>query len=222
MITWFDVLYSFGMGLFAGTAAIIATIAIEKLGGILGGVIGSAPMTTIASAAGVAYVTQSPEAVSDVMFTFPTGMLINVLVLLIWRQAPSVVPRHWSLSLKLSSVLCVSLLAWLVLVAAVVLGVNQFMREYISVMIIGSVAAGLMLVVGLLTVFLQPLPAPRGVNSVTLGMHLARGLLAGGANFVAGLIVKTNPIAAGFAASFPAIFLTTMMRYVAHPCIHLD
>jgi len=215
MIGWLDVVYALVMGVFAGAVAIIATVAIERFGGIVGGVISSSPTTIIATAVGVAYVTQSTRSVTDAMFTIPTGMLIDVLVLLVWRQAPSVLPQEWSLTSKLASVVVASLLGWFALVCLVVFGVGHHAREHVSTIILGSVTAGIMLLVGLLTVFLQPLPAPKGVYSVSVGMHAARGLLAGSAIFVSGLLAKIDPIAAGFAASFPAIFTTTMVRCVA-------
>jgi hypothetical protein len=163
-------------------------------------------------------VTRSEQAVNSTMFAVPTGLLLNVFVLLIWRQAPTFLPRHWELLSKLLAVLVASLLGWFVLALAFVFGLELIIdngghARNIN-MIIGSLAAVSSLVVGLATVIVMPLPAPKGVNRVGIVMLIARGVLAGSAIFVSGIISKIDPIAAGFAATFPSIFTTTMARYV--------
>ena len=62
--------------LFAGIVAILVTVAIEKFGGIIGGVLGTIPSTIIPAAAGV-YSIDGTESLRDSMSMVPIGMLMN-------------------------------------------------------------------------------------------------------------------------------------------------
>eukprot|EP01087_Luapelamoeba_hula_P013366 TRINITY_DN3816_c1_g1_i1.p1 TRINITY_DN3816_c1_g1~~TRINITY_DN3816_c1_g1_i1.p1 ORF type:complete len:327 (-),score=52.70 TRINITY_DN3816_c1_g1_i1:5-985(-) len=207
--SWTDFGLSCLMGVAAAIVAIIATVAIERLGGVVGGIISTSPTTIIATALGIAYQTQSKAAVMNAMFSVPTGMFINILVLFVWRQAPTYTPERWPLAVKLLAVLSVSLSGWAVLASAVVFGLN--MALHVSNVAMGAVAMGVTGAVGWLTVMLMSLPAPKGSRPVSAAMLCARGVMAGLAIFVSGMLARVDPVAAGFASSFPAIFTTAMV-----------
>ena len=70
-------------GLFAGLVAILVTVAIEKFGGLIGGVLGTIPSTIIPAAAGV-YAIDGEETLVASMSVVPLGMLINGMFLGVW------------------------------------------------------------------------------------------------------------------------------------------
>ncbi len=71
---------------------------------------------------------------------------------------------------------------------------------------------------GLLLVLLQPVPAPKGKKQVNWLVLLCRGVLACVAVAGAVAISTLNPIVAGIASTFPALFLTTMARVCLFWC----
>lgn len=197
MIELSDVWHSLLMGIFAAMAATGATVAIERLGGIVGGVISSMPTTILPTAIGLA-LTVPADAVKDALTAVPTGMLINVLVLLCWRQLPPFLPDSWSKNQKLVAILTASLGMWLIFVLLLVFVVRNELG--VSGEILGWLCTAATVILGWGAVLLQPLPAPKGSNPVSINTLLARGLLAGAAVFTAGMIAKVNSYAAGFAS----------------------
>ena len=195
--------------LFAGLLAISVTIAIERLGGAKGGLLGTLPSTIIPAAIGLSVASPTLAAFQDALFMTPAGMLINAVFLLLWRIIPPRLPSA-SPGLRLAMCLCVSLIAWLAMAAgvikltqwALVLGVTS------STMALWGIGAGL--VVGMAGARNSP-PAPPVNKTVGLGIILARGLVASGSIGAAvWLGANAGPMVAGMAAVFPAIFVTTM------------
>jgi hypothetical protein len=197
MILGSDVWHSLLMAFFAALAATGATVAIERLGGIVGGVISSMPTTIIPTAIGLAFAV-SNESVKDAMTAVPTGMLINVMVLFSWRQLPPYLPDRLSKNQKLGVMIAASLGIWFLAVCLLVFVVRNSLG--VSGEILGWVCAVVTVVFGWAAVLLQPLPAPKGKNSVSIQTLLVRGILAGAAIFCAGMIAKVNSYAAGFAS----------------------
>ena len=58
-------------GIFAGLVAILVTVAIEKFGGFIGGVLGTVPSTIIPAAAGV-YALEGDESLTCLLYTSPS------------------------------------------------------------------------------------------------------------------------------------------------------
>ena len=98
-------------GVFAGLVAILVTVAIEKFGGFIGGVLGTVPSTIIPAAAGV-YVLEGDEALTASMSVVPIGMLINGMFLGVWIILPKYIARE---SFKLPLTVVSSLLTWAIL-----------------------------------------------------------------------------------------------------------
>lgn len=208
MIEASDVWHSLLMGIFAAVAATGATVAIERLGGIVGGVISSMPTTIVPTAVGLALAV-STDSVKEAMLAVPTGMLINVAVLFSWRQLPPYLPVSFSSNQRLGMMIGASLGIWFLAVVLLVFVVRNTLG--VSGEMLGWSCAAVTVIFGWAAVLLQPLPAPKGANKVSIQTLLVRGLLAGAAIFSAGMIAKVNSYAAGFASMFPAIFTTTMV-----------
>ena len=98
-------------GIFAGLVAIFVTVAIEKFGGFVGGVLGTVPSTIIPAAAGV-YALEGDESLTASMSVVPIGMLINGVFLGVWIILPKYIASD---RLKLPITVVVSLLTWAVI-----------------------------------------------------------------------------------------------------------
>ena len=192
---------------YAGIVAIGATVAIERLGGRLGGLIGSIPTTIIPASLGFWWAAESTPLFRDSLYAVPAGMVVNAIFLYCWRVLPRRLPIE-SLRLRLAAVVALSLLGW-GLCAAILMAAMWTLPLpllWIAVLLCaGQVLFGLWACRG------NP-PAPRGSRSVGPGTLLARGVLAataiGFSVWMAGLGIV---LLAGIASVFPAIFLTTMV-----------
>jgi len=189
-----------GAAFFAAFVAIAVTVAIEKFGGRLGGLIGTLPSTIVPASIG--FYSES-EDFNQAMWAVPIGMAVNVLFLWSWRWLPSVVTGHK----RLSKVLALSLLIWGLTALAAMFFLNQasFSLESIAWLTTLSIAAA-----GCWACKRTP-PTPKKASPVGPAALFSRGLLAGVAIAVAVLLSKENPLLAGMASVFPAIFLTTMV-----------
>ena len=98
-------------GVFAGLVAILVTVAIERFGGFIGGVLGTIPSTIIPAAAGV-YAIEGEESLIASMSVVPIGMLINGMFLGVWIVFPKYINKT---NLKLPITILISLCTWAVL-----------------------------------------------------------------------------------------------------------
>jgi hypothetical protein len=192
--------------LFAGAVAIGVTVAIERWGGRTGGLLGTLPSTVVPASLGVYSEAESVSAFRDAMWAIPAGMLLSGLFLWLWRVLPPRLPAA-GLRARLTGMILLSLSAW---AAAATLAVLAMARVS-NLLVVGIGLTIATASVGIL-VARRRVPAPRGTRKVGVATLLARGVLAataiGGAVTLAAL---GGPLAAGVAACFPAIFLTTMV-----------
>jgi hypothetical protein len=196
-------------GLFAGCVAIGVTTAIERFGGQVGGVLGSSPTTIIAACVGLSSRLSGDDLIAS-MFSVPPGMLVDAGFLLVWRLLPPRLPSLWSFKRKLATMVGCSLSVW-VLGALVVVSLNvQGFTSLQQTIAFGCACTAILATVGIVTCF-TPIEAPKGTNAVPLKALLLRGCVAFVAITVAVLISKLSDVAAGFASTFPAIFITSMV-----------
>jgi len=100
------------MAFFAGTVAIGATMAIERWGGTLGGLLGTIPSTIVPASLGLFSQSPNVEAYTEAMDLVPAGMLLNVLFLYVWRVVPARLPSR-SMASALALMTILSLSFWL-------------------------------------------------------------------------------------------------------------
>jgi hypothetical protein len=193
--------------LFAGFVAIAACMAIEKFGGRLGGLLGSAPTTIVPASLGFWWSAATPDIARDALFAVPPGMMVTALFLYCWRVIPPRLPAG-SVGMRLLLMTCASLGIWGLAATGLILTMDQNlipMFTFGSLFFAGQIAFGLWACLG------NP-PAPQGQHSVSPIILLARGLLAAGAIGLAVWFASLGiPLVAGVASVFPAIFLTTML-----------
>lgn len=193
----------------AGLVAIGATVAVERFGGRLGGILGSLPTTIVPASLGLA-AAGSGAAVHDAMAVVPVGMALNAGFLWLWRVIPPHLPAS-SLPVRLAVMTALSIGAWFIAALVTVVGTDWLVARGVSVAWLGAVAALGLMLAGLAMCRDLP-PAPRGTRRVGPLTLLMRGVLAATAIGTAlALAHFVGPVAAGVASVFPAIFVTTMV-----------
>ena len=194
-------------GVFAGLVAILVTVAIERFGGFIGGVLGTIPSTIIPAAAGV-YAIEGEQSLIASMSVVPIGMLINGMFLGVWIVFPKYIKKD---NLKLPITTLVSLGTWAILAFISLLIARQVTDGMISEVTLGII--GLVALAILAIRFnIRSRDAPKGKNKVPLVILSIRGIAAGLA--IAACLVLAElglPFVAGLASAFPAIFLTSMV-----------
>lgn len=200
--------------LLAGAVAILVTIAIERFGGVLGGILGTLPTTIVPASLGLW--DGDGTRFASAMGIVPAGMLLNALFLWLWRVVPPRLSARHGLGLRLVQMSAISLGAWFIAALGLVLALQQLPESTAGWRVQPEMALGgltLVLIVGVgLAATWTPRPAPSGRKRVGASAMLLRGTLAAGAIGVAVLLKDTGgPLAAGMASVFPAIFITTMV-----------
>jgi len=193
--------------LLAGVVATAVTVAIEKWGGLVGGLLGTAPSTIVPAGIGM-YLAGGEAALVASMSIVPLGMLLNALFLGAWLVLPRWLggkskPLLWT---SLGALAFWGVLGLLMLV--LVDGVLASSMDEQGLALFGSV----MLFITAVVFNRRPNPTPKGTNAVSKTVLIARGTMAaiaiGLAVWLAGL---GYPLLAGLASVFPAIFLTSMV-----------
>ncbi|MGB0645807.1 MAG: hypothetical protein ACPGQS_01470 [Bradymonadia bacterium] len=193
--------------LFAGLVAILATVAIERFGGKLGGVLATLPTTIIPASLGFWYLSESNEDFIVAMWSVPIGMLLDAAFLHSWRWIPPIMTMNNPM-LRLAGVVLGTLSFWFVLAFVVVTALQDFLGY-----IYWFGGGALLFQVGY-GVYASPgggskASEAKRVPWLTL---LLRGVMAGTAIAIATWIIAVgHPVFAGVASVFPAIFLTIMV-----------
>jgi hypothetical protein len=184
----------------AGFVAILATISVERMGGLWGGVLASIPTTIVPAAVGFYY---AKDGFVAPLLAVPFGMLVNAFFLYSWRILPSriSVDSFW---IRLMSMVILSLSIWMICALA-----SVWLQNYYSSLLLSILMTVFQLLLGIWACAHNP-PAPKGSKKVGLGALLIRGVLAGTAIGVAITLSHLGALA-GIASVFPAIFLTTMV-----------
>ncbi len=200
---WTSVLLS---AVFAGVVATAVTVAIEKWGGLIGGLLGTVPSTIVPAGIGM-YVAGGEDVLVMSMSVVPLGMLLNALFLGAWV----VIPRWFPDAPYLLVLTTVGALAFWSLLGMVFLVAVDETTSYLNLQQLAL--SGLALLVATAVVFnRRPQPTPKGTNRVSTLVLVARGVMAATAIGIAvGLSGLGFPTLAGLASVFPAIFLTSMV-----------
>lgn len=222
-------------GLFAGLVAICVTRAVEVLGPVRGGILGTLPTTAVPAALGLALRALEPDGsglpgLTQALFSIPPGMLVNSFFLLAWRYWPSRLPPHFSFWQRLLAQVGISLGVWAVGAGIIVLLSRSLLTSVTSVVVFGCLCTVGLAAVGVYATALPrylprvlaqlrgtapavtlPPPPPHVAKPVKPVVLAARGVMACAAIGGAVSLSKVHEVVAGFTSTFPAIFLTTMV-----------
>jgi hypothetical protein len=194
----------------AGAVAVAVTAAIERWGGVVGGLLGTLPTTIVPASLGILAASDRPEVFAAAMGAVPVGMLANAAFLWTWRVLPPRLPDG-PLSVRLAAVLGAALSVWALLAAACVGGLAAARGSGLSPLWLGGIALVVNVGAGVAATR-RAVPAPIGRNRISLGTILARAVLAAAAVGGATALAWTGDgLVAGVASVFPAIFVTTMV-----------
>jgi len=194
----------------AGSVAIAVTVAVERWGGRVGGILSTLPTTIVPASIGIAASADSPEAFRTAMASVPAGMLLNAGFLWLWRVLPPRLPDQPA-GLRLVTVTALSLGAW-ALGAVLVVSGGQLARDQGLPPLLLGLGTTLLIGVAGVAACVRPVPAPTGRRRVGPVALLGRGVLAAGAIGLSVLVAASgHPLLAGVASVFPAIFLTSMV-----------
>tara|TARA_Y100000814_G_scaffold79251_1_gene51494 strand:+ start:561 stop:1391 length:831 start_codon:yes stop_codon:yes gene_type:complete len=189
----------------AGLVAIAVTVAIEKFGGVIGGILGTVPTTIVPAAAFMWMAEPNSDAFDPAMGMVPVGMLLNAIFLWLWRVVPPRIPS-WDFGKRLTIITTINLSMWF---AGAAISVTLFPEQ--KSMSVGLIALIIGVLLGL-WISLDHKPAPRGKNRVGPLMLACRGIAAATAIGLAVWLSQLgSPLLAGMASVFPAIFLTSMV-----------
>lgn len=195
---------------FAGIVAILATIAVERLGGVAGGILSSVPTTIVPAAIGIYGRNPDVDSFRRAMAFVPVGILMNALYLVLWRVVPARLGRHTRRHLLLATTL-VTLGAWFVVASGVVAANHLLAPTLPQSLATGGIAAVAGLLLGI-AANRVPHPAPRGTHRVGTAILLVRGIAATAVIGSALLLARAGlPVASGIASVIPAIFTTIMI-----------
>ena len=200
--------------LFSCVIAILSTIAIEKLGGTLGGVLATTPTTIVPYSVGLVLADTSVDDIDTAMFSVPIGICLTTFYLILWREVPkwSIVERLGSTYRQLAVVLPLLIVLWIGCATAIaLLLLPQLVAAGIPMWASGVVGLLLSFLIGVAVIFYRHQAAPKGKKKMTLLMYLSRGVLAGVAIGVSLIISSISPVAGGVASVFPSITTTTMV-----------
>lgn len=198
--------------LFAGIVAILATLAVERLGGMAGGVLSSIPTTIVPAAIGIFQRSGDTDSFRRAMAFVPVGILMNAGYLLLWRVIPARLGAHERARRHLLAwTITLALLIWFVAAAAIV-ALNHWLAPTTGQSIaIGCIAFAAGLLLGIAANRTHH-PAPRGTHRVGPVVMAVRALAAAAAIAVSIILARSgHPVASGIASVFPAIFTTIMV-----------
>jgi hypothetical protein len=196
--------------LFAGVVAILATVAVERFGGVTGGLLSSIPTTIVPFAVGSFARNADLDEFRRTMAFVPVGILLNALYLLLWRIVPARIGRRTRSHLLLWTMLA-TLGAWLV-VASVVVVAHDVTRPTVSQSLAIGIAAFVTGILLGIAANRTPHPAPKGAHRVGIGVLVARGIAAALVIGFALVLARAKlPVASGIASVFPVIFTTIMV-----------
>jgi len=190
----------------AGLVATGVTLAIERWGGLVGGVLGTVPSTIVPAAAGM-HLSGGEDELLQSMAIVPLGMLLNALFLGVWVMLPSRLGERRPLLVTT----LVSLIVWACAGVVLLMIISKAASLGASHWTIGF--GGLFLLIGLAVRFnLETRPTPKGAHQVHWPVLIGRGSAAAVAiGCAVWLSSQGLPLLAGLAAVFPAIFLTSMV-----------
>ena len=188
----------------------LATLAIERFGGRIGGLLATVPTTIIPACLGIWNESADHHDFVWAMAVVPMGMWVNSFFLWLWRVVPPRLPST-QLGPRLASMLLVGLTGWSLAAIPGLYLCKRLRLSGVEPLILGGFVTCVMTVMGI-AACRHHVPSPPGTQRVSLIVLASRGVLAGLCIvFSVWLTAAGMPLVSGIASVFPAIFLTTMV-----------
>eukprot|EP01135_Chromosphaera_perkinsii_P001550 Nk52_evm20s207 gene=Nk52_evmTU20s207 len=206
----------------SAVAAIFSTIAIERCGGSLGGIMASSPTVIVPVSIGIA--ANSPVLLDFIttLWLVPMALMVNLILLVVWRELPDLSPfvNITNVYAKLAALMIVSLVCWATGCLGLLILLSDLYRHHVHVRLIGLASIVCLFTLAVALCYRRPLPSPgAALRSNRPGMvsFIIRGLSAAIVAYFAVCLADDRPPVAAFAAAFPAVFLATVISlWLAH------
>jgi len=201
-------------GLLAAIVVALSTFAVERLGGLWGGILSSAPTFTALGAIGLAITSDDASEFREEMFAVPMSGLLTSFALYLWKILASNI--ELSPLPQVLAILAIVVPCWFgvaaIYIFLVVPNINTLIYE-----IIAYIALFVILLVGILTSCIIPTHSPPVAKKVEWYIYLIRAF-AGGIAVVAILLLSTRSSTfAGILLEFPVIPLAnTVFLTLSH------
>ena len=188
----------------AALVASLCTLAVERLGGTLGGILASSPTTIIVFSVG-ASLNGSPIDLQHSLYAVPVGMATNSIFLLLWRELPATyafqaAPCLRSAAAKLVFMCFVTVSYWLV-GSIIMLEILRLVETWgWNFRVSGVICFMLLVFIGLAISLWKFVPSPKGQHKPHWSVYILRGILAGIAVGGAVLASQVSSYIAGLAS----------------------
>lgn len=193
--------------------AIIVALVIERLGGAVGGFIGSIPTVIMP----IAYIIMSEprdlESRANSLCAAFIGVVgTNIFFMPCWKFIPPILVKK---NMKGASVvwttLFIATIVWFIVATILVLSLEAIKNNNHSIFTFAVIVMSISSVVAFALCW-NPPPTPKGTKKVPPYIHLCRGLASGIIIFLSSWLSQLGiGVIAGALSTFPAIYSTTMV-----------
>lgn len=171
-----DVLVACESGSLAGFMTILSTLLVEKLGGRIGGVIASMPITILPASYTIIESAKSEANYLASLCSLPLNCFGGIVFLEVWKKLPYYI-KDWSFRVRLVTLVIVSLTLWFCLVICCTLFFFQ-VKQHPSYMLPTAAAAWFIhLCLGLILSYHLP-RSKKGKNQIGFFTYICRGFVA--------------------------------------------
>lgn len=174
---WNTVLSSTESGLVAGTIAIIATVLVEKFGGIIGGTISAIPFTFIPGSYALITSAKTPAdwkaSISSVAFAC-FGDLVFVEM---WKVLPPKIPKRWNKYLRVILIGFLSSVVWIAACFGCTI-IFFLIRSKEDWIVPCGLLAWIIHLILSLSLCWHVLPSKKGKKHISICTYFNRGVLA--------------------------------------------
>ncbi|CAK8988808.1 Uncharacterized protein SCF082_LOCUS1538 [Durusdinium trenchii] len=199
----------------AGLVIVVVSALVERLGPVIGAVLGSVPHVAVVGSVGFFLQTASSDEFRIAMLSMPLGMLCNSLFTMAISISARLLPQHCIQSPKGRLFFCVAcgFLSYVSGLAAIMFGLRPKEQSMQVAWLAAAAAFVLELLVGILLVCVAPSTSKSGPKPRTsFSILVARGLVTFCIFFGAVAVARSLPALAGILANLPLV--TTMILVV--------
>jgi hypothetical protein len=199
----------------SAVVASLCTLAIERFGGTIGGILASSPTTIIVFSIGQTLSKSIPD-VQHALYAVQFGIASNAVFLIMWREIPDLHAfQHaaclQSLAAKLALIVVVSLSVWTICATLMLLLLNATQSWNWNFRVVGIFFFLVSISFGIAIASWKYVPSPKGNYKPHWFVYVLRGVLAGVAVGSAVLLSRVSDFISGIASAFPAILMTSMV-----------
>ena len=189
------------------SVAIIATWLLERLGGIIGGILATTPHLFVVGTAFILANSNTPHDALIGVYSSIFSVLLDIIYLHAWKYIPKYFPN-----INVCSIVFWSFVIWFIcaFICYLIISTLLVSATILAYQLLTIIMTIILIIIGIIG-NIKYYNAPKGNNRVSLGIHLIRGFACGIVTLVVSLSAELNyPIIAGLFNSFPILFTVSM------------